>query len=42
MAKTKNVKNKKTNEFNSKLEEYGVSEADKEYIEKYFIKDKEA
>ena len=38
----KNVKNKKTNEFNSKLEEYGVSEADKEYIQKYFIKDKEA
>lgn len=38
----KNVKVKKTKEFNRKLKEYGVSQADKEYIEKYFIKDKEA
>lgn len=38
----KNVKLKKPKELNRKLEEYGVSEADKEYIEKYFIKEKEA
>lgn len=34
----KNVKVKKTKEFNRKLKQCGVSEADKEYIEKYFIK----
>ena len=38
----KNVKERKPKEFSRKLIEYGVSEADKEYIEKYFIKDKEA